>query len=189
LLEAAKDADGPFRMAVVASLAQFGPEAKAGVKLLAAALPDADKNTRKVLLTALAKMGPSAKNAVPALTKLLEDKDQETRLQVLTALGEIKEVNSAIPALIQLFTVRNQDVLDRTTALLVKIGFTSVQPLTQALDDDNALIRLGAARTLGLIGPVARSASKTLLTHAQKDADPAVRQVALVAYQRVSGKR
>ncbi|GBD36504.1 hypothetical protein HRbin36_01629 [bacterium HR36] len=109
---------------------------------------EADK--RKEALRAISAIGPAAKEAIPEVRKLLQDPDEDVQEWACSTLGRIGEAAKvAIPDLEKI-------ILNR-----------------QAADK----VRWAAAVALGNIGPVAVSATPTLLK-ALQDSDPWLRWAA-----------
>jgi predicted Zn finger-like uncharacterized protein len=190
LAEVVTDTDKALSKSAALALAKFGADAKEAAPALATVLSDPDKELRKSAAVALGKMGADAKSAVSALADCLKDEDRDFRLQVIATLGAIgPDAKAAVPALIQVFESREKDMHRKCALAIGKIGKDAVKPLVIALSHENFLIRIGAAMSLGEIGPPAKKdASKALLAHAQNDLDPQVRQVAASALAKVMAK-
>jgi HEAT repeat protein len=184
LSDAVKSGNPELIRAAGPSLAKMGPEAQKLVKQLSLRLEDADPATRKELLAALRSIGPAAKDAAPSLVKILKDKDHEARLAALGVVEAFaKDAKGAVPALIQLF--EDKDLETRVSNVLAKVGADAVPDLVIALRDSNAQIRMGAVKTLGNLGPVARQASKALYKVYLTDPYLTIRLEAESAYKRV----
>ena len=95
------DKDGAVRLRAATELAHwFGPEAKAAVPALIAALKHDDPATRRAAAGALANYHLDASSAVPALCEALKDKDSEVAVKASEALCALREKGKdAIPAL------------------------------------------------------------------------------------------
>jgi HEAT repeat protein len=92
--------DKPLRLAALASLAQFGAEAKPALAVLVEAIKGSDAEVRQAAGQALAGVGREAKEAVPALKAALADPDKATRKTVVVALGKIgPEAKDVVPVL------------------------------------------------------------------------------------------
>src|SRR5438132_4713805 len=189
--DALTESDKALCKSAVQALAKFGAEAKDAVPQLAPLLADNDKQLRKSVAVTLAKIGPDAKAAVSNLADAVKADDAEFRIEVLNALAAIgPAAKAAVPALIMVFETREKAVTRKCAATLGKIAQDkdSVKQLILALNHENNLIRIGAAMSLGEVGPVAKSAYRQLLIHAQGDDDPQVRNVASGALAKVMAK-
>ena len=109
-------------------LSRLGPEARAAVPALIAALKK-DRLVRKNAALALGQIGPGARDAVPALSEALGDSEWAVRRQAALALGQIgPEARKAIPALQKVS--RDPDPLVRQSAqkALKQIGVSPGVP-------------------------------------------------------------
>jgi HEAT repeat protein len=140
-------------------------------------------------VSALKKAGPPA---VPVLVRAIrqtpwrvpafEDNPDNRRYgALLLALEEVAEP-SLVPALVD--HLRDGGV---TCWALQRLGTSAVPALIEALDDPDANLRQGAARTLGLIGPEARTAVAALI-HALRDDQLFVRCNAADALGRIGAE-
>lgn len=173
--EALKDGDTETRKQAAAALGKLGVEAKPAVSALAAVLKDTDKDVRRSAAVALGKVGTAAKEAVPALADVLRETDKDVLLDALDALAAIGPDTkaTAVGGLIALFENRDAAVRTKAAEAAGKIK-AAVPRLITALSDNNNDVRATAAIALGNLGPDARSALKTLATHAQRDLSPDV---------------
>jgi len=192
--QALSESDKVVRRNACEGLAKVGPDAKPAVAGLAGLLSDSDKQVKKNAVVALGKIGPGAKDAVVTLGEVL-NKDSTIRIEVLVALGEIgPAAKAAVPNILAVFGGVDGQVGDKVIHLraaqtIGKIGKDAVPDLVNALRNDNNLVRIGAAMSLGEVGPPAKKlASRELARHAQADLDPQVRQVAQLAYSKVMAK-
>jgi HEAT repeat protein/S1-C subfamily serine protease len=168
--------------------AKIGPAADKLVPEMSNALEKGDVPTRKEILTALQKLGPAAKDAAPALAKVLGEKDRGNRLGALAVLeGLGKDAKPAVPGVISLFA-EERDLESRIMNVLTKVGKDAVPDLGIALTNPSPLVRLGAAKTLGALGPVARPAARKLGQMIQRETIPQVHAAAVEAYQRITGR-
>lgn len=188
------------------SKARTNPEVKQAIPALIGALKDSDYRMRNAAARVLGYLGEDARAAVPALIVALKDKDQYVRFSAMAALGGIgPEAKEAIPELVKLLrftplrelTPSNTD-LEKTDVLelrmrlehesiskeaaiaLAQIGLPAVPALLDCLMHTDANLRLGAARTLGWMGPKARLAVPKL-TEILADKLPEVRGQAAFA--------
>ncbi len=189
-VDALDDSDRDARRGACQALAKFGPEAKkAAAAKLAEVLSDVDKDVRKQAAIALGKMGPLPKEALLALVEAARDEDKDVRDKAFDTLGGLgPDAKAAIPKLIGLFKEKDREIGRRAAITLGKIGKEAVPELVKALDDPNRQIRLGAIRSLGEIGPDAKSAIKYLLRLKALDPDPEIQLEIDTALERIRRK-
>ena len=77
------------RNAAAYALSGMGPEAKAAVPALIAALDDPEPTVRFPVCIALGEIGPEAREAVPALTKALDDRNDDVAAMARKAIIKI----------------------------------------------------------------------------------------------------
>ncbi len=101
LVKKLKDKDQNVRLQAAKELAHwFGPEVKAALPALTAALKHEDPATRRAAAVALANYYLDAGSAVPALCEALKDPDPEVSVKAAEALCALREKGkAAIPAL------------------------------------------------------------------------------------------
>ncbi len=176
LIEAVKSDYKYIRLGAFDALARIGSQA-VPVPDIIKILKDENTTFRKRAIEALGRLGPEAKEAVPVLIQAL--KDNEIRSYAADTLGKIgSEAREAVPTLIKL--LNNKDMRYTIPNVLGKIGATSVPALIQALKDEDARVRSGAAFALTNIGAEAIEAIPALI-EALKDQDRDVRQSASTA--------
>ncbi|HEY1785125.1 MAG TPA: HEAT repeat domain-containing protein [Pirellulales bacterium] len=114
-------------------LAEFGPEAEAGVEPLTTALADEDVGIRMQAALALGHIGPTAKSAVPALMRTLGDSLTGVRYTAAYALGMIGD-KQAVPALKK--TSVGKDTLLNTLSIwaIARIEPDNQQAVDKAID-------------------------------------------------------
>ena len=101
LLEILADRPHRLRFLAVCAAGELGPDAKAVIPQLIAALDDEDWIIRSNAAHALGQMGASAATAVPSLIKSLADEKKNVCCHAAVALGAIgSAAEAAIPALI-----------------------------------------------------------------------------------------
>lgn len=165
------------RARAAAIIARIGPKAKRGVPALVEALEDPDPETRNEVLFALASIGPGAEGAVPAVAKALGDADMNVRYAACYALGSIGPAATSAKAALQRNLGSPDDFLSMSSAwALARIdpGCTETAPksvplLVKALEQPDAMTRLHAAESLGLLGPLAKDAVGALKKALQDD--------------------
>lgn len=185
LAERLGDEDRAVRFAAAVALSRGGAAAVPMlVKVLEEPTSSADK--RAAAARALEYIGPAAAPALPALRAAVRRGSTKLRrrmLRTLAALGPA--ARPAIPELIKSLgtTALHQDLADAFAV----IGRASVAPLGAALAESKGdrSRRIGAARALGRLGPVAAPATPDL-REALKDRDEKVR-LAVVGAVRAIG--
>ena len=88
---------------------------------------------------------------VEGLILLLEDQDPSVRKQAIIALEELGDVSCALPLVQRLRDAYNDLRIEACTAF-TKMGNQAVEPLVEALKDQNWVVREGAVQALGKIG-------------------------------------
>lgn len=141
------------------------------------------RDVRAAAVFALGKMGTEA---IPTLVKMLEDKDPKVKTMACESLGGFGvEAKAAIPDLILGF--RDAALREKAVEALAKIGVGAVPSLVDSLASRSSSVRLGAAMTLGKIGPPAKSAVVKLTIYT-KDPSPEVRKAVWDALARIQRK-
>jgi HEAT repeat protein len=110
------------------------------------------------------------------------DKEKLQALQELATLGD--KAAAAVPALIELLPIKNEDVRLNAALVLGKIGTPAVEPLQKAFASPDSDVRFYAVWSLSFIGPRARGATPVLVK-ALKDPAPDVRRKAAYALSQV----
>ncbi|NQU24675.1 MAG: HEAT repeat domain-containing protein [Candidatus Nealsonbacteria bacterium] len=108
-----------------------------------------DDDDWALLRTALARAGAASRPAIPVLIRLVEDvlKDQENAARTLATFGP--EAQSAIPALLDLLTSRQEHPRQEAIEALQQIASEKSVPLLAALKDPDANVRSGVVEVLG----------------------------------------
>jgi HEAT repeat protein len=148
---------------------------------LAANLTSNEVTVRREASYQLEKLGPAAKPALGALITALEDEDRQVWSHAISAIAAIgPEAKDAIPILMRDLdsrTARGQRYPDRDQGFfrsayaLSRIGAPAIAPLIAALRGDDTMLRAGAAKALGGMGPAAKEAIPALcenLGHPEK---------------------
>jgi len=87
---------------------------------------------------------------VEPLIEVLNDEDADVRGEVVRTLGAIRD-DRAIEPLIKTLNDECREIRGWAASALTKIGFSAVDPLIAALDEDNNNIRMNATWALGHI--------------------------------------
>jgi len=186
--ELLKDEDPQVRSVAAQTLAMISPEAKTAVPALTNLLRDKDPQVRLQVAGRLGDMGPEAKAAVPALTELLKDEDSRVRQCAAQSLSRIRtghEPTYGGTTLAQSIALAKRPghpiwAVREAFRALGHFGPPAVPTLTEFLKDGDSYVRQRAARSLGCIGPEAKTAVPAL-TELLKDADWGVRTAAAYA--------
>ncbi|MDK2990626.1 MAG: hypothetical protein PWR16_2155 [Methanoculleus sp.] len=165
-LEALRSGDDNIREAAVAVLQGMGKE---GVGYLIEALSDPYYGVRIAAAEGLGELRD--KGAVGALTRTLHDAREDVRIAAAHALGRIGD-RRAIGPLIRLFADRYHGVRVVAADAIVEFGRDALRPLEEALSDPVPVVRMTAAKAIGLIG--ATESIPVLIEHLG-DAAPEVR--------------
>lgn len=192
-----------LRDASAAILARIGPDAKAALPQLVAALDDATSTGQSSadefhaeVLMAIAAVGPNdlAKNAaiVKKCLALLKSDNEVVQRRATYVLGKVGAgAKSATAALRGQLSSDDESLRMITLWALLQITpedqqvvKAAVPGLTKALADERPLVRLEAALALGKIGPKA-AAAKSALESLGDDSDEAVRRAAAEALKQI----
>ena len=154
------------RPVIAAVLGAMGEGAKEAVPaLIEIVKTDKNSESRKEALMALGAIGPAAKEAVPAAIAALDDRNEKVNYAACFALGKIGPAAvTAEPELKKKLTSTEPLFPTAAAWAIVKIDpktpdAPQLVPLVmKALDYHQPLVRVGAARTLGHLGPVAKEA-------------------------------
>ncbi len=141
---------------------------------LAEQLAASDVRIRRDASYFLEKLGPKAKPALPALIRALDDPDKQVWSNAVSALANLgPDAAEAVPALLEDLDSRKsrasqrqserEQTAFRTAYALSRIGSAAIPPLIDALRSDDTMLRAGAAKALGGMGPDARAAIPALL--------------------------
>lgn len=185
LINALKNKDGDVRRESAEALGKIGDER--AVEPLIQALVDGTSNVSKEAAEALGNLGNP--RALDPLVQALKDK-YFVREKAVEALGKIPDVR-AIEGLIEVQRYEVRPAVMFTTEVniklgareaLKKIGKPAVEPLIRALQDEDRVIREGAAWSLGEIGD---ERAVTPLIQALKDKHKDVRREAALALRHI----
>ncbi len=187
LIAALKDKDNDWKVRSYAAeaLGAIGPDAKAAVPALIAALNDDQWRVQPYATEALGKIGAAA---VLGLIAALKDKDPHVRSNAADALGAIgPDAKAVVPGLIAALKDNDWKVRWYAAKILGAIGpgAKAAGPgLIAALKDNDWKVRSAAAEALGAIGPDAKAAVPGLIA-ALKDNDRKVRSSAAEALKKI----
>lgn len=182
---ALSDRDASYRVEATRALLALADEATSAIDPLIAVLADSDANVRAGAAQVLGEIGTPAAAAEPALEKLLKDKDAVVRVSAILSLGQVtgspsadrmitalKDENQrvrdhaaslivkmgqpAIASVKKMISDADVETRRRGINILGKIHHEDgLQPLLQALDDEDRSIRDAAILALGDFGPLA----------------------------------
>ncbi|MDK2889454.1 MAG: hypothetical protein PWR21_85 [Methanoculleus sp.] len=174
-LNALQSDDEEIRAAAVAALRSMGSPA---VEFLIMALADPHDGVRIAAAEGIGEIGDAS--GVDALILLTNDAGQDVRSAAAAALGRAGDAR-AIGPLIRLFGDAYSGVRSVAAAAVAAFGPDALEPLEAALDDPVPVVRLTAARALGLVGNP--RSIPLLIRHLE---DPA-REVGVVAARTLGG--
>jgi HEAT repeat protein len=122
---------------------------------------------------------------VPPLVQALKSRHDRLRKLAIACLGLLgAEAGSAVPALIAVFSDRDEEIRNLAADALARIGPAAVPALLKATRDSAGPVRAAAYRALGQVGPP-DLATRTALRRGLRDADIEVRVQTAVALWRV----
>ncbi|MDN5338915.1 MAG: hypothetical protein PWQ30_24 [Euryarchaeota archaeon] len=156
-LEALRSSDASIRAAAVAALQSMGKEA---VGYLIETLSDPHYSVRIAAAEALGEIGDP--DGVEALVQALGDAREDVRIAVISALGRIGD-RRAVKPLIRLFRDRYHGVRVAAADAVAEFGRGALKELEEALNDPLPVVRVTAAKAIGLIG--ATESIAVLVTH------------------------
>jgi HEAT repeat protein len=198
LVDGLKPTSNPEQRALAAqALGLLKPVPREAIPPLAAALRDPEPDVRTSVVHTLTRLGqqPNGGPAVtPALLGALKDPEPGVRKEAAASFRSMEAPpRNAIAALVE--ALRDPIAAGRAEAAFGLMGFYSppareaVPALSTAFaQDPDRQVRVNAARTLGLMGPVARDAVPTLRA-GLRDPDESVRSAAAEALQIIEPRR
>ena len=173
LIKALVDKDRQVRKSAAKALGKIGPAAVEAMPQLIRAFEDPHASVRSSAAQALGAIGIPAPEALMQLSTSLEDRNLLVRSCAVEALGKLGAEEAEIARLVEAAadaepdsevvlllgeTLLNADLLVRRQAAdaLGKMGDAAAQaipPLVQALEDQDADLRISAAAALARTGP------------------------------------
>ncbi|MFY9131891.1 MAG: HEAT repeat domain-containing protein [Candidatus Methanoculleus thermohydrogenotrophicum] len=145
-LEALRSSDLSVRIAAIAALQGMGEEA---VEYLIEALKDPHHAVRIAAADGLGEIGDE--DATEPLIRLFDDAREDVRIAAVRALGRIGDRRSIEP-LIRIFGDRYHSVRVAAADAITVFGRDALRPLEEALNDPVSIVRVMAAKAIGLIG-------------------------------------
>jgi HEAT repeat protein len=183
-----QSSDVQSRRAAARMLGQCGSTEERVVTALTNSVTDQDLEVRMLAIDGLSRIGKPAAAGLPALKSSLHDSDPHLKVQAALAILKIESNNrDAESVLIAAMRDGNGRVM-LAVGMLGKDGAWAVPELIEMLSHQKPQIRALAAQTLGRIGPAAATA-KAALERTAQDSNPAVRQAATEALERVQATR
>lgn len=177
-------------------LGNIGPDAKAAMPELVAALDVADdEEFRREVLFTLGRIGPASAPAVEKIIEILgSDKNERVLSAACYAIGSIgPAATKAAPALVGMYNNGTdfQKMLAIWALLKVRPGHDSVVSraipmMIKGLTHEREDVRIEAARALGAIGPKAADAVDALKKAEAGDESQAVRDAAKEALAKIA---
>ncbi len=161
-----KDADHHVRSHAAYALGKIGPAGKKYVSELAALIVDPDPRVRRAAIGALDRIHPDSPEVIAEIAAALSAAEPQVALAAVHSLAAYGK--QALPAAIKVLRKAEPKSKARYWAcvLLAELGADAtdaVEPLTAALKDEDAGIRMQAALALGHIGPGAKAAVPALI--------------------------
>lgn len=197
LIAGLNDKSDSIRREAAQALRQIGPRASSAVPALLAGLKDPNPAVCADCLWALTAVAPrgTAATIVPELVPLLSSPSAQLRYTACYAAGSLgHEAVAAVPVLEKHLQDPDQFLQFAAAWALVRIGSDKpeiaeecIDPLIRGLALPDPQVRMEAATTLGMSGPLSQRAVPTLtdLTH---DADKSVRRAAVDALKAIHGE-
>lgn len=170
-LKALQSEDEEIRAAAIAALRSLGRPA---AEFLIGALSDPHYGVRIAAAEGLGEIGDES--GVNPLILLLDDTERDVRIAAAGALAQIRDARAIAP-LIRQFGDGYPQVRSAAAAAAAGFGLDALESLEAALDDPVPVIRLTAARAIGIVGNP--RSIPLLIGHLE---DPA-REVGVVAAQ------
>jgi HEAT repeat protein len=181
-----KDESAMIRKSAVTAIGATRPAGKDVVSTLSAVLVnDSSATVRQAAASALGRQGQLSR---AALLQALSNKHPDVREEAALQLEGVPETaDAALPLLAPLLGDRYEDVRNAASQAMGGMGKKAVPYLTKALGDKKPMVRLHAARALGLIGGDARVAGPAV-ANLLGDKDERVRRSASDALRAIRPK-
>jgi HEAT repeat protein len=167
------------------ALAEQRGDAVDAIAGLTRAIGDSNPAVRELAITTLGQIGPDVKAALPAIESSLHDEHPSVRTAAALAIDSI-DPNTQIhlPVLIEALR-RGDGPVFLAVGRMAERGAWAVPTLVALLSDRRPPVRALAAKSLGEIGPPARSAEGALQKRLRDD-QPSVRKAAKNALQQIA---
>ncbi len=158
---------------------RFGPRGKAAASAVLKLLTDDDEKVQAAAAATFGTLKEGAADTVPELLKMLGSDKTGIRQQAIEALGRIgPAAKDAVPDLMAFFAGDNQTLRVLAVRAVARIGKPAVPPLTVALEDTRATVRLSAVEALTLMGAEAKPAAPALRKMVGSEKDSGVSEEA-----------
>jgi HEAT repeat protein len=162
-----RESQAEARRCAATMLGMVGPEASQALEPLIEALADSDVVVRRYAAEDLAAFGPAAAEALPNLESLLGE-DEWTQVVGAEAILKIapSRAEELCPVLAEALRSGSSRIRYRATQALGELPRAdrrAVADLTDALDDEDEVVRTGALWALGQLGPAAAPAISALV--------------------------
>jgi HEAT repeat protein len=180
------DTDSHVRGYACGAIGVIGPDARAAIPRLVAALSDKDITVAKSAAWSLGRMKIASSGTVAALAGVLLEREEpgSFRWIILVALGELGAASEpAVPAIRELLR-REESLRQPVVDALVKIGPAGHAALVEIVRDERGFTRQVALQRL-LHARSHPPGLRAALEQAAQDEDSTTRQTALIALQRL----
>ncbi len=147
------------RVAVVGTLAEFGPRDDVIEALVKTLKTDEDGCVREGVVRALRDMVPKATTVTPALIDALKDRGAGVRQQAALALAEFGEPKKVIVCLIAALNDEDEGVRWAVADSLGALCPEAIPTIRTAMVDENPLVRAGAVRSFGKVAENVKTAN------------------------------
>jgi HEAT repeat protein len=187
-----RDVDNRDRWESIEAMGIISIEAQPSIRglteIVVTALKDRDALVRTHAAKWLFRREKQPRVVVPLLRDGVTDRDVSVRVASVEVLGELGAEARVVPLLAT--ALEDRDVLVRLVAeeALAQGGAEAVPQLIDALKNKNSRVRLGVARALGLMGPVAKGA-KAALEGLEGDGNAAVSKAARAALWEIGARK
>jgi HEAT repeat protein len=192
LIKALDDQDKQVWSDAVTAIANIGIDAKDAVPALLEDMESQrgrrgrERDRRQALVRAAFALSRIGEPAIPALIAALSSNDNSLRQGAAKALaGMGPEAKSAIPALIANLGHSERDVRREVIDAFARIGEPSVNPLLEALNSTEPLVRESALLALAQLGPAAHAAAGRVIELAATEKDSVVRAALLASLAKI----
>jgi HEAT repeat protein len=195
MAEGLTDADVRIRLASIDVLETLGERAVSAIPAIVKALGDPSRFVRWGAARTLGRLAPNrADIAVPGLMCLFNDReDVGVRIAAAVALEKFgSHAKEAVPLLARVLNRGEREYRIAILHTIQGIGTGAADAIPSVgwllLNDEIPTVRIEAARTLGLFGPLAKSQLPALKDAMLNDTDEDVRQAASSAILAIEGR-